>query len=251
MSLLSSLLAAGLALHIPADAGRAEPVVRPDSLIAAACQPLALAATRAPEPAADVQTTLALHNGAVRWDVTLGPIRLWIQPRPAADVDPDHPGGEWHRAVLEAAASWRDVVPGLAFRVVRDSAEAEVIVTWERALHAVRALRGSDDVSALAWRTAGQTTLTPADDGRAIAAQVRLSVAAPSGPRYGVEDTRAVARHELGHVLGLAHHAAANSVMAPLVRVDRLTIGDRAALRLLYALPIGARCTLPAAVAAR
>ena len=67
----------------------------------------------------------------------------------------------------------------------------------------------------------------------------------PEGERYSVEDVRAVARHELGHALGLAHHAAPTSVMAPLVRAERLTDEDRATLRALYALPIGARCTLP------
>jgi predicted Zn-dependent protease len=51
-----------------------------------------------------------------------------------------------------------------------------------------------------------------------------------------------VVRHEFGHVLGLAHHAAPGSVMAPVVRATRLAPGDRDALRLLYRLPPGARC---------
>jgi len=80
-------------------------------------------------------------------------------------------------------------------------------------------------------------------------AHVRLAVFAPGGVRYSVEDVRAVARHELGHALGLAHHAAPTSVMAPLVRAERLTDEDRATLRALYALPIGARCPLPSPTA--
>ena len=85
----------------------------------------------------------------------------------------------------------------------------------------------------------------PLTDGRALGAHVRLAVFAPGGERYSIDDVRAVARHELGHALGLAHHAAPTSVMAPLVRAEQLTDEDRATLRALYALPIGARCTLP------
>jgi len=72
---------------------------------------------------------------------------------------------------------------------------------------------------------------------------VRLAIFAPNGERYSVDDVRAVARHELGHALGLAHHAAPTSIMAPLVRAERLSDDDRATLRALYALPIGARCS--------
>jgi hypothetical protein len=234
MSLFVAALAA-VALQPPADSGNVP--------VADACAPLVHADVTAPAAALDVRTTLALHNGVVRWDVERGPVRLWVQPRPVAESDANVPAGDWQRAVLDAASSWRGVVGGLAFRPVRDSADADVIVTWEREL------RASTGGSGLAWRTAGQTTLAPSDDGRAAAAHVRLAIAAPTGARYGLDDTRAVARHELGHALGLAHHAAANSVMAPLVRVDRLSADDRAALRLLYALPVGARCTAPSAEA--
>ena len=75
---------------------------------------------------------------------------------------------------------------------------------------------------------------------------MQLAIDAPTGERYSVADVRAVARHELGHVLGLGHHGSARSVMAPLVVAERLDDGDRTALRALYALPVGARCPLPA-----
>jgi predicted Zn-dependent protease len=161
-----------------------------------------------------------------------------VQRRPAVAADVSVLGAEWRRTIAVAADAWRDVVPGLAFTLEPDSARADVLVTWERDL-------GSAPVDGdFAFRTAGRTTLVPSADGRALTARVRLAVFAPDGERYSIDDVRAVARHELGHALGLGHHAAPTSVMAPLVRAEQLTDGDRATLRALYALPIGARCSL-------
>jgi predicted Zn-dependent protease len=207
-----------------------------DSTAAARCAPLREAAVRRPALAADVQSTLALHGAAVRWEPTAGPIRVWVQPRPAFTVGWDHPAAEWRGAVLAAAGSWHRIVDGLEFRPVRDSASADVVVTWA-APSSLADPRGSE----LAAGTVGRTALRD-EYGRARAAHVRLAFADPGGSLYSVSDVRAVARHEFGHVLGLAHHAAANSAMAPVIRVDRLHAGDRDALRLLYALPAGARC---------
>lgn len=229
MLLLASLVAtATLASFAPA---------QPDTARAAdrvgAC---AAAQQLSPTVAADLRAALDAHGGVVRWDPARGPIRLWVQRRPAFAADVTVTGVEWRRTIVAAAESWRGVVPGLAFAIAEDSARADVIVTWDRDLENVPA--GSE----LAFGAAGRTTLVPADDGRALASHVRLAVFGPRAARYTVEDVRAVARHELGHALGLAHHAAPSSVMAPLVRAERLTDDDREALRALYALPIGARC---------
>jgi hypothetical protein len=214
-----------------------------DSIPSAACESLARAESALPEAAADVRATLAVHNGAVRWDVARGPVRLWVQRRPRSATDVNRPRRAWEHVVRDAAAAWHQTTPGLEFRTWRDSATADVIVTWEHVLR-----EPSDDAS-LASSTAGRTTFVPAADGRATAARVRLAVFAPTGVPYALADTRAVATHELGHALGLAHHASATSVMAPLVTADRPSAGDREALRLLYSLPIGARCPGPATLA--
>ena len=211
----------------------------------AGCAALARATAEAPSVAADVRATLALHGAVVRWSPADGPVRVWVQPRPVSSVNWEHPDPEWRDAVLGAAGSWRGVVPGLAYAPAADSATAHVVVTWDGGL----GLAG-DDAPGMSWRTAGRTLLA-SDGGRARRAHVRLALVAPTGEPYGVGDVRAVARHEFGHVLGLAHHAARRSVMAPLVRVERLADSDRAALRLLYALPTGARCEPPRAAAGR
>lgn len=189
--------------------------------------------------AEDLRAALAAHGGAVRWDLTRGPVRVWVQRRPELAADVSVTSAEWRRAVAVAADAWRNVVPGLSFELASDSVRADVVVTWERDLASAPA------AGELAFRTAGRTTLVPADDGRALLAHVRLAVFAPGGARYSLDDVRAVARHELGHALGLADHRAPSSVMAPLVRAEQLTDDDRATLRGLYALPIGARCSAP------
>ena len=192
-----------------------------------------------PTVANDLRAALDAHGGAVRWDLSRGPLRVWVQRRPDVAADVSVTGAQWRRTIVAATDAWRDAVTGLAFTLEQDSARADVVVTWQRDL------QGPPGDGELAFRTAGRTTLVPGADGRALAAHVRLAVFAPGGVRYSVEDVRAVVRHELGHALGLAHHAAPTSVMAPLVRAERLTDEDRATLRALYALPIGARCSLP------
>jgi len=230
MLLLASLVTAATLLS---------PVATPTDTTLGASRTIGCEVGPAPSAtvADDLRAALRAHGGAVRWDLGRGPVRFWVQRRPAVAADVSVTSAEWRRAIAVAADAWRDVVPGLAFAVEDDSARADVIVTWERDL--ANAPADGD----LSFRTAGRTTLVPSPDGRALAARVRLAVFAPSGERYSIDDVRAVARHELGHALGLAHHAAPTSVMAPLVRAEQLTDEDRATLRALYALPIGARCT--------
>lgn len=50
---------------------------------------------------------------------------------------------------------------------------------------------------------------------------------------------RAIALHEVGHLLGLDHTTDQTSVMAARVRVRELSAADHATARLVYALPPG------------
>ena len=199
----------------------AAPAIPADSAAAAVCSTLARVAQDQPAVAGDVRAALAVHGAVVRWDPSAGPIRLWVQPRAASISDWDRSPAAWTDAVLSAARSWRGIVPGLEFRAERDSASADVVVTWvdERSL-------SSGASPGLSSGTAGRTELSDIG-GRAATARVRLALTSADGASYDVADIRAVARHELGHVLGLAHHAAPKSVMAARVKADRLHAGRR------------------------
>jgi predicted Zn-dependent protease len=170
-------------------------------------------------PAAPVAVAeaLALNHGGAWWEVDDGPLALWVQPRPA-----------FARAVVAAADEWDGIVRGLRFVAAPDSASASVVVVWRRSLAGPTARPTTRP-------TAGRTTLSFTRDGRTVHALVELALRAGAASPYTPADVHVVAQHELGHVLGLAHHAALGSVMAPAPTVatgpSRL---DRAALRLLY-----------------
>jgi hypothetical protein len=233
MPLISPLLLAALLVQ------RAETPPAADSAAARtvpACDAVAASVVR--DGAGDLAAALGLHGAVVRWDVAGRPLAVWVQERPRDAASARHPQADWRGAVAEAVAAWSGVAPGLRLAVARDSAAADVRVLWASTL----ATAPNDPAAgALAAFTAGRTTIAH-DAGRAVAATVVLALRAPNGAPYLPRDVRAVARHELGHAVGLAHHASPSSVMAPLVEADRLADGDRAVLRALYELPVGARC---------
>ena len=220
-----------------------------DSAAAPACE--AVAATVAPaDRLPDVAAALAAHHGAVRWVADGQPVRVWIERRPADGASLSHGEREWRDAVVAAATAWTGVVPGLRVTIVRDSAAADVHVRWAPALPASPigdpsagslAADGATG-TALAPFTAGRTTLVPDAAGRAVRADVVLAAGSLDGAPYLPRDVHAIAQHEMGHVLGLAHHRSPRSVMSQLIAVDRLADEDRAVLRALYALPVGAPC---------
>ena len=59
------------------------------------------------------------------------------------------------------------------------------------------------------------------------------------GDPLDAAQTRAIALHEIGHLLGLDHTTDATNIMAPRVRVRDLSAADRATVQLLYSVPAG------------
>jgi hypothetical protein len=242
--LLAPLLATLLAPSAPPALAAAA-----DSATAPSCR--VLAAAMAPEPLVpDLAAALAAHGGAVRWVVAGRALVVWLQPRPRGVGPTLNTAAEWQGALAEGVLGWSGAVPGLRLAIGRDSASADVRVVWTGTLPAAEQgdpaagtfASTTDASSALAGFTAGRTTLEPGPDGQAVAATVVLAARARDGVAYQPRDARAVVRHELGHALGLGHHASPASVMAPVVRAERIGEADRAVLRALYTLPAGAPC---------
>ncbi len=169
-----------------------------------------------------IKEILAERDSALaRWPDRRGkPLTLWIQW--AMDVrDWDE---SYRNDVRAATREWDDVGLPLHFAFTSDSARADVHVTFID--------RFEEPIS-------GRTKWARDDDWWITDADIVLAVHHRSGAALDDDAMRAMALHELGHLLGLDHTEDPTSVMAPRVRVRALSPADRATVRLLYTLPPG------------
>jgi matrixin len=162
------------------------------------------------------------HDSALtRWPDRRGvPLTVWVQPR--ANIR------DFERAFVESVRSafdvWDDLDLPVRFAFVDDSAEAEVHVSW---------------IDHFKEPISGRTRWARDDDYAITDANIMLAIHHNQGDELDPESMRAMALHEIGHLLGLDHTKDSSSIMAPTVRVREISAADRATVRLLYALPAG------------
>lgn len=160
-------------------------------------------------------------SSVARWpDRANSPLSIWIQPSSALrDFS-----ATYVTRVREAFDEWDSVDLPLHFAFTNDSANAEVHVTWID--------RFNEPIS-------GRTRWARDDSWDITDADIVLALHHSQGEPLDDDAMRAMALHEIGHLLGLDHTADTLSIMAPKVRVRQLMQVDRATARLLYALPVG------------
>jgi predicted Zn-dependent protease len=160
-------------------------------------------------------------SSLARWADRNGiPLTVWVQPRSnVADFGPGYVA-----QVRQAFQDWGSLNLPLNFSFVADSAEAEVHVTW---------------IDRFDRPISGRTRWTRDDEWVITDASIVLAMHHHQGELLDEESMRAMALHEIGHLLGLDHTKDTLSIMAPKVRVRQLSNADRATVRLLYALPSG------------
>lgn len=129
----------------------------------------------------------------------------------------------WDRyAVRDAFHAWNVTGVPVHFSFVADSAWAQVHVVWRDQLPDGRA---------------GQVTRMPDANGWLHGALLELATRTAQGRRFDPATRRAVALHEVGHVLGLEHSSDSTDIMAAWVHSRALSARDRATVRLVYGMP--------------
>jgi hypothetical protein len=166
---------------------------------------------------------LAERDSALaRWhDLKGKPLSVWIQPN--ADIKEFRPG--FATGVRDAFLDWDALLLPVRFAFTPDSASADVHVTF---------------IDHFDEPISGRTKWARDDDWWIIGADIVLAVHHRNGNALDDDSMKAMALHEIGHLLGLDHTGDSTSIMAPKVRVRDLSPADRATVRLLYTLPPGA-----------
>jgi predicted Zn-dependent protease len=165
---------------------------------------------------------LADHDSSLaRWPNRSAdqPLRVWVQPSEIPAWQP-----EFADEVREAFRDWQALGIPLRFAFTRDSAAADVHVTW---------------VDHFREPISGKTVWARNDGWWIVAGDIIIAVHHNRGPALDSAAVKAIALHEVGHLLGLDHTRDTTTIMAPRVRVRELSAADRATMRLLYELPAG------------
>jgi hypothetical protein len=163
---------------------------------------------------------LARDSSLARWKPRDRPIPVWVQSRP----DLEDWDAEYLDAVSDAFMAWDAVELPIRFRMVRDSIEAEIHVTW---------------IPKFNEQISGRTRWSRDDNWWIVNASILLAIHHQQGDRLDKSAMKAMALHEVGHLLGLDHTTNTGSIMAPRVRIRDLAAVDIATVRLLYTVPAG------------
>lgn len=164
---------------------------------------------------------LQRDSALARWpDRRNRPLRVWIQP--ASSVDDF--SIMYPELVRGAFEEWMSTGIPLSFTFVLDSARADIHVTW---------------IDRFTEQISGKTLWAHDDDWWIVEANIVLAIHHRGGEPLDSSAVRAIALHEVGHLIGLDHTKDSANIMTPKVRVKELSPADRATARLIYTVPPG------------
>lgn len=160
-------------------------------------------------------------SSIVRWhDRLANPVRVFVGSGSSlSNWKPD-----FIPVVRDAFDTWAGVGIPLRFLFVTDSAGAEV---------QVRFVDGFDN------GTSGRTVWSRDVNYWLVNAEIQLAIHHPGGGEVTPPQMRAIALHEVGHLLGLDHAANPENIMSAHIRARELSEADRATARLVYSVPPG------------
>jgi hypothetical protein len=156
-----------------------------------------------------------------RWPARVSePLRVWVQPwAPVTGWD-----DRFAARARDAFVDWQRTGIPVRFAFTDDSAAADLRVTW---------------IDHFDEPISGKTLWTRDERWWITGASITLALHHQDGAPLDAGAVRAIALHEVGHLLGLDHTSDPGNVMTPRVRVRDLSAADRATVRLLYSLPPG------------
>src|SRR6478672_10242053 len=160
-------------------------------------------------------------SALARWPERITtPVRVWVGSAPAVEGwDPTYPD-----RVRDAFDQWAGLGIPVRFTFVRDSVDADVHVSWID--HFDSPISGKT-----IWARDGKWWI--------VTANITLALHHNAGELLDAKAVRAIALHEVGHLLGLDHTADTANIMTSRVRVRDLSEADRSTMKLLYSLPPG------------
>lgn len=173
-------------------------------------------------PGTYIGEVLASHDSSIaRWpERRVQPLRVWVQP--VGRIEDWNPQSV--SVVRDAFFDWANTGIPINFSFVLDSASADVRVSW---------------IDRFPEPISGKTLWSHDDRWWILEASIILAVHHRTGETLDSAATRAIALHEIGHLIGLDHTADSTSIMTPRVRVKNLSSADIATAQLLYMLPPG------------
>jgi hypothetical protein len=160
-------------------------------------------------------------SALTRWpDRIARPLKVWISRGGRIEGWKE----QYVNEVADAFNTWEGVGIPVRFALAPDSASADVHVVWTD--------RFREPIS-------GKTIWSRDDRWWIVDADITLALHHKDGEALDAAQVRAIALHEIGHLLGLDHTGDQTNVMAARVRVRDLSAADRATVRLLYSVPAG------------
>lgn len=169
-----------------------------------------------------IDELLAARDSAIaRWpDHVTRPLRVFVREGEVLEAwNPD-----FLPAVRDAFDTWTQAGIPVRFSFVRDSASADISVRF---------------VDAFANGISGKTVWSRDGAHWLLSSDIQLAVTHPHGGTVTPPQMRAIALHEVGHLLGLDHTENADNIMSARVRVRELSEADKATVRLVYAVEAG------------
>jgi hypothetical protein len=163
---------------------------------------------------------LARDSSLARWKRRERPLAVWVQQRPDLD-DWDE---EYVKAVSDAFLAWDAVDLPVRFRLETDSTKADIDVTW---------------VPKFNEQISGRTRWSRDENWWIVGGSIILAIHHQQGDRLDESAMKAMALHEVGHLLGLDHTTNPGSIMAPRVRIRDLAPIDIKTAQVLYLVQAG------------